>query len=211
MNKLIHKKKNNVNKITFCNKNNNYLMPIKEKKNSNNKSSLQTSENNSIVNSININNITSHQINNINLNDKKIMNQKGFFPLTAPISKQNSKANSKQKNGCHEKIKKTKIEKLNLINLIKNYTSTNSPSHYIINSNNNMKINTEFNKDNSIIHNYLFPKNQKLKEFILKKNHNSNINKLINDFKNEIGLNKLKQDKQKKEIKFKFKINRKKA
>ena len=32
MNKLIHKKKNNYNKITFCNKNNNYLMPIKEKK-----------------------------------------------------------------------------------------------------------------------------------------------------------------------------------
>ena len=172
-------------------------MPIKEKKNTNNKSSLQQSENSSIVNSININNITSHQINNINLNDKKIMNQKGFFPLTAPISKQNSKANSKQKNGCHEKIKKTKIEKLNLNKLNKNYTSTNSPSHYIINSNNNMKINTEYNKDNSIIHNYLFPKNQKLKEFILKKNHNTNINKLLNDFKNEIGLNKLKQDKQK--------------
>ena len=207
MNKLIHKKKNNGNKITFYNKNNNYLIPIKEKKNSINKSSLQPSENSSIVNSININNIASHQINNINLNDKKIISQKGFFPLTAPISKQNSKANSKQKNGCHEKIKKSKIEKLNLVNLKKNYTTTNSPSHYIINSNNNMKINTEFNKDDSIIHNYLFPKNQKLKEFILKKNHNSNINKLLNEFKNDIGLNRLKQDKQKQKSKKEINIS----
>ena len=70
-----------------------------------------------------------------------------------------------------------------------------------------MKINTEFNKDDSIIHNYLFPKNQKLKEFILKKNHNSNINKLLNEFKNDIGLNRLKQDKQKQKSKKEINIS----
>ncbi len=90
MNKLVNKKKNNCNKINYYN--NNHLIPIKEKKfNSNNKSLIQQSENSSIGNSININNITSYQINNninssnpfnnINQNDnKKIFNQKGFFP-----------------------------------------------------------------------------------------------------------------------------------
>ena len=195
INKLVNKKKNNCNKINYYN--NNHLIPIKEKKfNSNNKSLIQQSENSSIGNSININNITSYQINNninnssnpfnnINQNDnKKIFNQKSFFPFTAPITKQNSKTNSKQKKGSREKIKKAKIEKINLINLKKNYTNANSPCHYINTTNNNTNNNNT--KDNSIIHNYIFPKNQKLKDFILRKNFNSNINKLLKDFKNDI-------------------------
>ena len=104
INKLVNKKKNNCNKINYYN--NNHLIPIKEKKiYSNNKSSIQQSENSSIGNSININNITSYQINNninnssnpfnnINQNDnKKIFNQKSFFPLTAHINKRQIKFN----------------------------------------------------------------------------------------------------------------------
>ena len=210
INKLVNKKKNNCNKINYYN--NNHLIPIKEKKiYSNNKSLIQQSENSSIGNSININNITSYQINNninnssnpfnnINQNDnKKIFNQKSFFPFTAPITKQNSKTNSKQKKGSREKIKKAKIEKINLINLKKNYTNANSPCHYINTTNNNTNNNNT--KDNSIIHNYIFPKNQKLKDFILRKNFNSNINKLLNDFKNDISINKIKPEKQKIKIK----------
>ena len=208
MNKLVNKKKNNCNKINYYN--NNHLIPIKEKKfNSNNKSLIQQSENSSIGNSININNITSYQINNninssnpfnnVNQNDnKKIFNQKSFFPFTAPITKQNSKTNSKQKKGSREKIKKAKIEKINLINLKKNYTNANSPCHYINTINNTNNNNT---KDNSIIHNYIFPKNQKLKDFLFRKNFNSNINKLLNDFKNDISINKIKSEKQKLKIK----------
>ena len=207
LNKLINKKKkNNNNKINIYN--NNHLIPIKEKKISlNNKSSYQQSENSSIINSININNITSCQVNNNNINssnpfnnnnvitdNKKMINQKGFFPLTAPLSKQTSKANSKQKKGSREKIKKSKIEKLNLINLKKNYTSANSPNHYIINNNKNNR-----NKENSLINNYIFPKNKKLSNYILKKNLNSNINKLINDFKNDISFNHNREKNKKKE------------
>ena len=207
LNKLINKKKkNNNNKINIYN--NNHLIQIKEKKISlNNKSSYQQSENSSIINSININNITSCQVNNNNINssnpfsnnnvitdNKKMINQKGFFPLTAPLSKQTSKANSKQKKGSREKIKKSKIEKLNLINLKKNYTSANSPNHYIINNNKN-----NGNKENSLINNYLFPKNKKLSNYILKKNLNSNINKLINDFKNDISFNHNREKNKKKE------------
>ena len=57
-----------------------------------------------------------------------------------------------------------------------------------------MKIYTEFNKDDSII--IIYSQKIKIKRIYIKKNHNSNINKLLNEF-NDIGLNRLKQDKQK--------------
>ena len=53
-----------------------------------------------------------------------------------------------------------------------------------------MKNNNTNNSNNIIlINNYIFPKNKKLSNYILKKNLNSNINKLLNDFKNEISFN----------------------
>ena len=203
LNKLLnHQKKNFNNNIKVYN--HNHLFPIKEKKIClNNKTSYKQIDNTSVRNNlINVNNLTSHQ-NNLNSSNpfnndiKKIFNQKCFFPLTEGISKNNSK----QKNGNKEiDLSNCNKDKFNLFNYKKNYTNTNSPSHYIsINNNKNIKYNPliDFSLDNNLIHNYLFPKNQKLKDYILRKNLNSNINKIITDITihKETGINKKKQDK----------------
>ena len=203
LNKLLnHQKKNFNNNIKVYN--HNHLFPIKEKKIClNNKTSYKQIDNPSVRNNlINVNNLTSHQ-NNLNSSNpfnndiKKIFNQKCFFPLSEGISKNNSK----QKNGNKEiDLSNFNKEKFNLFNYKKNYTNTNSPSHYIsINNNKNIKYNPliDFSLDNNLIHNYLFPKNQKLKDYILRKNLNSNINKIITDITihKETGINKKKQDK----------------
>ena len=146
----------------------------------------------------------------------KFLNRIAFFALTAPMSKQNSKANSKQKNNQNnvnnndgnskEKVNKnenkineklnSKIEKLTLNNIKKgNYSSANSPGHYILNPNNhndNIKENLISKKKNL--------KNIDIKNLIYKKNLGS-INKLLNDFKNEISNKQLLKEQTNKIIK----------
>ena len=210
--KLINHKKGN--KINFYNNDNNiqneYKNPVKKEKQQSENNSITNSMNinNITTNQINNNNNSniSNTLNNNNNNNNlskdniqnnKIVNQKSFFPLTAPMSKQNSKANSKQKNNPNnnninnnskEKNNKienkltSKIEKLGLNNIKKgNYSSANSPGHYFINNINN---NNSNNKESSLGKKKNI-KNVDIKNLIYKKNLGS-INKLLNEFKNEL-------------------------
>ena len=225
--KLINHKKGN-NKINFYNSNNlqNELKNIikKEKIQPSENNSITNSININNITTHQINNNNSNLSNGLNNNvskdniqNNKILNQKAFFALTAPMSKQNSKANSKQKNNQNninnnnngnskEKVNKienklnekltSKIEKLTLNNIKKgNYSSANSPGHYILNNNNH----NDNNKEN-IISKKKNLKNIDIKNLIYKKNLGS-INKLLNDFKNEISNKQLLKEQTNKIIK----------